>query len=67
MEKYENINELIANDIMSKNPKTIDTDELAVEALNLMQQKNISQIIVTKHGKFFGFIHLHDLLKEGII
>jgi len=67
MEKYENINDVIANDIMSKSPKTIDANELAVDALNLMHQKNISQIIVTMHGKFFGFIHLHDLLKEGII
>lgn len=67
MEKYENINELIAADIMSENPKTIDAEELAVNALNMMQQKNISQIIVTKQNQFFGFIHLHDLLKEGII
>jgi arabinose-5-phosphate isomerase len=67
MEKYENINDLTASDIMSENPKTIDADELAVNALNMMQQKNISQIIVTKQQQFFGFIHLHDLLKEGII
>lgn len=67
MEKYENINELTASDIMSEHPKTIDADELAVNALNMMQQKNISQIIVTKQNQFFGFIHLHDLIKEGII
>lgn len=67
MEKYENINALTAADIMSHEPKSIDADELAVNALNIMQQKNISQIIVTKAGEFFGFIHLHDLLKEGII
>ncbi len=67
MEKYENINELKASDIMSHQPKTIDAEELAVNAINIMQQKNISQIIVTKQNNFFGFIHLHDLLKEGII
>ena len=67
MEKYENINELKAADIMSYQPKTIDADELAVNAINIMQQKNISQIIVTKQNQFFGFIHLHDLLKEGIL
>ena len=67
MEKYENINELKASDIMSHQPKTIDADELAVNAINIMQKKNISQIIVTKQNHFFGFIHLHDLLKEGII
>ncbi len=67
MEKYENINDLAAADIMSSAPKTIDADELAVNALSMMQEKNISQIIVTQQGNFFGFIHLHDLLKEGII
>jgi arabinose-5-phosphate isomerase len=67
MEKFELINHLTAQDIMGKTPKTIDANELAVNALNIMQDKNISQIIVTKQGEFFGFIHLHDLLKEGII
>lgn len=67
MEKYENINSLTAQDIMSSQPKTIDAEELAVNALSLMQQKNISQLIVTKSGQFSGFIHLHDLIKEGII
>jgi len=67
MEKYELINDLTAADIMSHTPKTIEADELAVNALMVMQQKNISQIIVTKQNHFFGFIHLHDLIKEGII
>ena len=67
MEKFELINDLTAADIMGKDPKTIDADELAVNALSVMQQKHISQIIVTKQGSFFGFIHLHDLIKEGII
>ena len=67
MEKYELINDLTAADIMSYTPKTIEADELAVNALKVMQQKNISQIIVTKQNHFFGFIHLHDLIKEGII
>jgi len=67
MEKFELINDLTAGDIMGKDPKTIDADELAVNALSVMQQKHISQIIVTKQGSFFGFIHLHDLIKEGII
>ncbi len=67
MEKYELINDLTAADIMSYTPKTIEADELAVNALMVMQQKNISQIIVTKQNHFFGFIHLHDLIKEGII
>lgn len=66
MEKHEHINHLKASDIMSKHPKTIDAAELATAALEIMQQHNISQLIVTKSGLFEGFIHLHDLLKEGI-
>jgi arabinose-5-phosphate isomerase len=66
MEKHEHINHLKASDIMSKHPKTIDASELATAALEIMQQHNISQLIVTKSGSFEGFIHLHDLLKEGI-
>lgn len=66
MEKNEHINHLKASDIMSKHPKTIDAAELATAALEIMQQHNISQLIVTKSGLFEGFIHLHDLLKEGI-
>jgi len=66
MEKHEHINHLKASDIMSKHPKTIDAAELATVALEIMQQHNISQLIVTKSGSFEGFIHLHDLLKEGI-
>lgn len=66
MEKYEDINQLKAGDIMSKHPKMIDAGELASAALELMQQHHISQLIVTKDGAFEGFIHLHDLLKEGI-
>ncbi|MCC6251062.1 MAG: KpsF/GutQ family sugar-phosphate isomerase [Bacteroidia bacterium] len=67
MERYDNIKEIVALDIMSNNPKTIDVDELAINALSIMQKSNISQIIVTKQGAVAGFVHLHDLLKEGII
>jgi arabinose-5-phosphate isomerase len=52
---------------MSKNPKTIQHDEYAVNALNSMQEKNITQIIVVKNKKIAGFVHIHDLLKEGLI
>lgn len=67
LEKYENIASLIAQDIMGKNPKTIDVDELAVEALELMRKNNISQLLATRKGKYAGIIHLHDLIREGII
>ena len=67
LEKTDNLSKLKAEDIMSKNPKTIDSDELAVVALQQMQANNISQLIVTKKKRYNGIVHLHDLLKEGII
>ena len=63
-----NFTNLNAEDIMSKNPKTIDYNSMAVDALDLMENNNISQLIVTqKNGDYVGMIHLHELLKEGII
>lgn len=67
MEKYESFENLKAIDIMNCNPKTIDFNELAVNALNTMKQYNITSLIVTKNNLYYGVIHLHDLLKEGII
>jgi arabinose-5-phosphate isomerase len=56
-----------AEDIMSVRPKTIDHQEFAVKAMQIMQEKSITQLVVLKDGKLAGFIHLHDLLKEGIV
>jgi arabinose-5-phosphate isomerase len=56
-----------AKDIMTLNPKMIDPDELAVNALDMMRKHEISQIPVVKEKKYLGMIHLHDLLKEGFI
>jgi arabinose-5-phosphate isomerase len=56
-----------AENIMSSHPKTIDPDELAVNALDIMRRHEISQIVVVKEGKYLGMVHLHDLLKEGFI
>jgi arabinose-5-phosphate isomerase len=56
-----------AQDIMSGNPKTIAGEELAVNALDLMRRNNITQLIVTSNDEYAGIIHLHDLVKEGII
>jgi arabinose-5-phosphate isomerase len=67
MEKFTYFEELSAKDIMNIQPKTIASDELAVNALKLMKQHNITQLIVTKDNNYNGVIHLHDLLKEGII
>jgi arabinose-5-phosphate isomerase len=56
-----------AKNIMTINPKTIDSNALAVHALELMRNNNITQLIVTENNRYFGIIHLHDLIKEGII
>lgn len=59
--------EIRARDIMSVSPKTIDADEYAVNALNLMQQNNITQLVVLRNNRITGFVHIHDLLKEGLV
>jgi arabinose-5-phosphate isomerase len=55
-----------ASDIMSPNPTTISPDALAVEALRLLREKSITQLIVTEGPRYVGMVHLHDLLKEGL-
>ncbi|MEJ7674361.1 MAG: CBS domain-containing protein [Chitinophagaceae bacterium] len=52
---------------MSANPKTISKNELAIDALDLMRKNNISQLLVVDNEKYAGIIHLHDLVREGII
>ena len=66
---YKNVesSEQTAADIMSANPKTIEKEELVSDALNLMRQNNITQLLVVNKGNYMGVIHLHDILKEGII
>lgn len=56
-----------AGDIMSKNPKTIESESLVVHALEMMRANNITQLLVTDNGEYKGVIHLHDILKEGIL
>lgn len=67
LEKESNISSLSARDIMTTHPKQIDKNELAVNGLAMMRQNNITQLVVTEADKYFGIIHLHDLIREGII
>jgi arabinose-5-phosphate isomerase len=67
LEKNDSVNVLLAKDIMSVTPKSINADSLAVEALEMMRDKNISQLLVLENELYAGIIHLHDLLREGII
>jgi len=67
MQKYKDVDPLNAADIMTIKPLTIGKDQLAVSALKIMKEKNITQLLVTDNKKYFGVIHLHDILKEGIL
>ena len=67
LEKNQEIETLKAKDIMSINPKTIAKDKLAIEAFYIMENNNITQMIVANDKKYIGMIHLHDILKEGIV
>ncbi|HMK03122.1 MAG TPA: KpsF/GutQ family sugar-phosphate isomerase [Ferruginibacter sp.] len=67
LEKTNSFENLTAKDIMSSTPKTIGAEVLAVNALDEMRQHDISQLVVEEKGVYAGIIHLHDLVKEGII
>ncbi|MCF8339872.1 MAG: KpsF/GutQ family sugar-phosphate isomerase [Chitinophagaceae bacterium] len=67
LEKNGDVDLQRAKDIMSLNPKTIEAQTLAVSALNIMRQNNITQLLVTDENIYVGVLHLHDLIKEGII
>lgn len=58
---------VIANDIMTKNPKTITSESMVIDAFNLMEDFSITQLVVVDEGEFKGILHIHDILKEGII
>lgn len=64
--KGDDISKVLAKDIMSANPKTIEKDVLAKEAMKILKDNNIGQLIVTENGQYFGIIDLHTLLDEGI-
>lgn len=66
LNKYADFSDLNAKAIMSKNPQTIEPEAYAIAALQVMQERSITQLIVSENGKPLGFVHLHDLLKEGL-
>lgn len=67
LKDHTEIKNLKARDIMSKNPKTIAHDTLAVEALEVLEKNKISQLLAVKNGKYTGVVHLHNLIREGIL
>src|SRR5688572_6228043 len=67
LEKDANLAKVGASEITTVTPKSIGADELAVDALDLMRKGSITQLVVVENGKYLGFIHLHDLIREGLI
>ena len=58
---------IVAKDIMSRNPKQIDINDMAVNAFNSMQKNKITSVVVMKEGRYVGLVHIHDILREGIV
>lgn len=67
LENNNDISSLTAKDIMSSDPIQVEATTMAIEALEMMQRRNITQVLVTRNGDYAGVVHFHDLLKEGII
>ena len=59
--------DLTAKDIMTKNPKNINSNILVSEALSVLENNSITQLVVIDNGEYKGILHLHDILKEGIV
>lgn len=67
LQLHTDVDPLRAKDIYSPNPKSIEATELAVQALEIMRENDITQLLVTQEGSYTGMLHLHDLIREGII
>lgn len=68
LEKHNDMDVLKAKDIMSVSPKTISEEELAYDAFQRMEQNSITQLLVTSEGNIYrGMIHIHDILREGVV
>ncbi len=66
-ENNDRFDNILAKDVMNPSPKSQEGTNLAIEALEIMRSNNISQLIITQEGKYEGILHLHDLIREGII
>ena len=65
--KNTDIEHVKAKEIMTPNPKTIDENDLVADALHKMRSNSITQLPVLSHGRYVGVIHIHDILKEGVL
>ena len=67
VEKGKPMDTLTAKDIMSRNPKVIEKGELAINAFSIMEKNKITSVVVLDGGRYAGLIHIHDVLREGIV
>lgn len=67
LSKTDNISGIKATDVMTINPKSVTPESMVVDALNLMEDFSITQLLVEENGTYKGIIHLHDILKEGVV
>lgn len=67
LQKWDFVQDMKAKDICTRNPKSIEPGELAVTALDLLRQNDITHLIVSSNNQYIGILHLHDLIKEGLI
>lgn len=67
LEKNTSLEGIVAGDIMTENPKTIGAEALAVEALDVLRKFDITQLVVANQKQYLGVLHLHDLIREGLL
>jgi len=67
LEKNDNFMALTAKDIMTQNPKMVKLSDMVVDAFNTMENHSITQMVVLDNGEYKGVLHIHDILKEGIV
>jgi arabinose-5-phosphate isomerase len=67
LNNHDNIAGLVAKDIMTHNPKMIKSSDMAIDALHTLENFAITQLVVVDEGEYKGILHLHDILKEGIV
>lgn len=67
MQQKEDLSSVLAKEIMTPSPHSVESDELAIKALQKMRKFSITQLVVTKNEEYVGILHLHDLLREGLV
>ena len=67
LNERDSITDLTAKDIMTKNPKTVKSSDMVVDAFNILEDFSITQLVVLEGTEYKGILHLHDILKEGIV